>query len=279
MRAGSGFGCVHPWPELGDAPLDECLEDFAGGRSLPLVRRTWACVEADGGAREAGRSLFEGLRVPPSHATLGGLDEAGVEAAVARGFTHVKVKAGRDVVRELAILRDFLRKWPELRWRVDFNESGCLEELSEGFQRWSEEERRAVDYLEDALPFFGRGAAGEGWDELRKETGFALANDRWVEADGGRSEVLVVKPAVNEMIVDDRVVVTSYLDHPLGQVFAAWEAARAGVKRVCGLQTHGVFQDDEFTEVLGEVGPDFVLPEGVGLGFGDLLEDLDWVRL
>ena len=40
-----------------------------------------------------------------------------------------------------------------------------------------------------------------------------------------------------------RVVLTSYMDHPLGQTFAAWEAARLGLQfpglvGVCGLQTH-----------------------------------------
>jgi len=88
-----------------------------------------------------------------------------------------------------------------------------------------------------------------------------------------------VKPAVNEMVQGERVVVTSYMDHPLGQVFAAWEAARAGVTEVCGLQTHGLFTANGFTEALGQVRPEFGVPEGAGLGFGDLLEELPWMRL
>ena len=114
---------------------------------------------------------------------------------------------------------------------------------------------------------------------LGAETGMVLANDRHVEEDRGDSEVLIVKPAVNGMLNGERVVVTSYMDHPLGQAFAAWEAARAGVTEVCGLQTHGLFAANGFTEALGRVRPGFGVPEGAGLGFGDLLEGLPWSRL
>jgi len=161
-----------------------------------------------------------------------------------------------------------------LRWRIDFNETGNAEELREILGEWSDEEKAAVDFLEDPVAY----DSGE-WESLREATGLAFANDRNVSVDRGDSDVLVVKPAVHEMPASERRrVVTSYLDHPLGQVFAAWEAARAGVSEKCGLQTHGVFDKSEFTEVLGEVGPDFVVPSGVGLGFGEILEKLPWVK-
>lgn len=274
VRDGTGFGCVHPWPELGDATLAECLDDLAGEGKLRLVRRTLACMKADGAARAEGRSLFEGLVVPSSHATLPFFDEERVAEAVQRGFSHVKVKAGRELERELAEVRRLISKWPNLRWRVDLNEMGKVEELVRVFEGWSEEERAAVDFLEDPTRYHVT-----GWAELRRATGISLANDRRMNEDEGDSEFLVVKPAVHEMPEKGRRrVVTSYLDHPLGQVFAAWEAARAGVEEVCGLQTHGVFGRSEFTEGLGEVEPEFVIPEGDGLGFDDLLEGLPWVK-
>ena len=127
IRVGEGFGCVHPWPELGDASLDECLHDLGGRAEMALVQQSLKCAEADGAARMEGRSLFEGLVVPRSHAILPFCDEEAVAQAVARGFTHVKVKAGREVRSELEMLRSLIAKWPELRWRIDFNEMGdCL---------------------------------------------------------------------------------------------------------------------------------------------------------
>ena len=52
--------------------------------------------------------------------------------------------------------------------------------------------------------------------------------------------------------------------------------------RMCGflgLQTHGLFEADQFTERLGVAGPTFTAPGGAGLGFDDLLEKLPWKRL
>lgn len=274
VREGAGFGCVHTWPELGDPTLEECLEDLAGERKLALVRRTLACIEADGVAREAGRSLFEGLEVPRSHATLPVLNEEVLSEAVRRGFEQVKVKAGREVGSELRKVRRMMQGFPGVGWRIDFNESGTCNELLEEFAYWTDEEKAAIDFLEDPVAY-----EGGDWTRLGRETGMTLANDRHVGEDRGDSGILIVKPAVNEMLDGKRVLVTSYMDHPVGQVFAAWEAARAGVTGVCGLQTHWVFASNPFTEVLGEVKPEFTVPEGAGLGFGDLLEGLSWRRL
>ena len=274
VREGAGFGCLHSWPELGDPTLEECLVDLAGERGLALVRRTMACVEADGIAREAGKSLFEGLEVPRSHATLPVLNPEILGEAVSRGFDQVKVKAGRDVGGELREVRRMMKEFPGLGWRIDFNERGTLKELLDEFENWSEEEKGGINFLEDPVSYWG----GD-WAMLGAETGMVLANDRHVEEDRGDSEVLIVKPAVNGMLNGERVVVTSYMDHPLGQAFAAWEAARAGVTEVCGLQTHGLFAANGFTEALGRVRPGFGVPEGAGLGFGDLLEGLPWSRL
>ena len=271
---GVGYGCLHSWPELGDADLEGCLADLVGAQEFPLVRRTLACMAVDGAARVEGRSLWEGVKVPRSHATLTCFDEGAVERALVAGFLVMKVKVGREVTRELAFLRECCVRWPEVRWRVDFNETGDVEELCEIFASWSEEELASIDFLEDPLPF-----ESGLWREFKARTGLALGNDRQVLADGGVSDFLVVKPAVMEVPAEGRIVVTSYLDHAVGQAFAAWEAGRAGVSEWCGLQTHGAFEENEFSEVLGVVQPEFTVPEGMGIGFGDLLKKLEWVRL
>jgi O-succinylbenzoate synthase len=237
-----------------------------------------ACLSADAAAREEGRSLFDGLEVPESHATLPDLNDEAVTQALERGFSTVKAKArgnGADVMKEIRRLRN---EWPALKWRVDFNEGGNGKALRDELSVWSKEEKQAIDFLEDPIPYHG----GE-WESFGEACGIALANDRRVEDERGDSQVLVFKPAVNDLRTGQeprqgRVVVTSYMDHPLGQAFTAWEAARAGVTEVCGLQTHGIFKPDEFTERLGEVGPGFHVPEGTGLGFDDLLESLPWSR-
>lgn len=279
VRLGAGFGCLHPWPELGDPALEECLADLAGARRHRLVQRTVACLEADAAARIEERSLFAGLSVPESHATLPELSETVLMKALERGFSRVKVKSQTAGDETLSEVRRLSARWPLVRWRIDFNEGGRGEAILRELAKWTVEEKQVIDFLEDPVPYHGR-----AWEVLAREGGLPLANDRWMECDRGESAVLVVKPAVNELIDRGCVkvaqqVVTSYMDHPVGQAFAAWEAARAGVKTVCGLQTHGLFKPDAFTEMLGEVGPTFRVPEGSGLGFDDLLEKLSWKRL
>jgi hypothetical protein len=134
---------------------------------------------------------------------------------VERGFTHVKVKGGKEGGRDLHQVRRMMPNFPNLKWRIDFNENGDVNEILEELGRWSQEEKAAIDFLED----------------------------------------------------------------PLGQAFAAWEAAKAGGSEVCGLQTHGLFEANEFIEELGEVSPDFKVPGGAGLGFDDLLDALPWSKL
>ena len=96
IQIDGGFGCLHPWPELGDPPLEKCLADLAGARRWPIVRRAVRCAEYDRVARQFEHSLFEEMEVPESHATLVKADAAQVARAVEAGFTTIKLKAGRE---------------------------------------------------------------------------------------------------------------------------------------------------------------------------------------
>ncbi|MES2708806.1 MAG: AMP-binding protein [Verrucomicrobiota bacterium] len=325
IRADGGFGCLHPWPELGDEPL-RAQWDALHGRRAPtrLVERALECCRVDGAARREGRSLFEGLTVPESHATFiaagsgtgtaaaaGAATEAGAgrgeaipahaqaqadfEKLKSEGFTLVKLKGGRDWRLVLNTMR--AAKVAGLRVRVDFN--GVLSErdfLNFAAAAADDEGLRGiVDFVEDPVPY-----EPETWRRLAAETGWRLALD-WlpvplsVEAaavmpgkkgerqdgkDGGFA-VRVIKPVVEPMgewAVP--VVVTSAMDHPVGQLFAAYEAARfGGTQLSAGLLTHRLFEADAFTERLGGAGPGLTPPGGTGLGFDDLLAALPWQPL
>ncbi len=143
--------------------------------------------------------------------------------------------------------------------------------------------RHRIDFLEDPCPYHD-----SDWRELKRVGGLALASDWGADPGQPLADVFVVKPArehANRFREAGRpVVVTTCMDHPLGQCFAAVEAGWLHADRVsrvlsCGLQTHDLFERDAFTERLGPVGPDFRSPGGTGLGFDDLLERLPWKRL
>ncbi|MCX6873884.1 MAG: hypothetical protein NTW21_08755 [Verrucomicrobia bacterium] len=286
IRVGEGFGCIHPWPELGDLPLGKCLADLAGERRWPLVRRALRCAEYDAAARSHEESLFEEMAVPPSHATLANVEVAGIIRAVEAGFGLVKLKCGRDLEQEAALLEAMAAEFPALRWRLDFNESLTADEATAFLAGLSATARGALDFVEDPCPF-----SESTWAELHRRTGVALAVDLEASPLSAAAQVMVIKPAIDEPFLlaeaalrhRQRVVLTSYMDHPLGQTFAAWEAARLGLQfpglsGVCGLQTHHLFEPDAFTEALGPWSPVFQAPAGTGLGFDDFLEALPWTR-
>jgi O-succinylbenzoate synthase len=287
IQIDGGYGCIHPWPELGDPTLEKCLADLAGARRWPIVRRAIRCAEYDREARAFENSLFEEMEVPASHATLAKADAAEIALAVEAGFTTVKLKAGRNLFAESKFLEAMTLEFPALQWRLDFNESLNSEQAAEFLLALSEKARAAIDFVEDPCPF-----SETSWTELRRKTRVKLAVDLEATPQSAAAQVMVIKPAIDEPFLlgeaaiahNQRVVMTSYMDHPVGQVFAAWEAARLelqfpGLVGMCGLQTHHLFETHEFSEVLGPWSPEFKVPDGRGLGFDDLLASQPWTRL
>ncbi len=252
-----GVGCLHPWPELGDRPIDDQLGLLARGARSPLIDAALRCAALDGAARAAHRSLFEGLTIPPSHQTLmaGGAPDP--------GFDLIKVKGGELPARA-----------PHQRIRVDFN--GTLDRPT--FERWAAAlpDPASIDFVEDPFPY-----DRDEWLACQESTGLALAVDR-----AGFAEkrywpgTVVIKPAI-ESVPDPagrRLVITSYMDHPVGQIFAAFEAARlaAGEGGTHGLLTHSLFDPNPFSEQLCQTGNRILPPAGTGLGFDALLEGIPW---
>ena len=278
-----GYGCIHPWPELGDLDLDSTLQCLKNGESTPLIRQALYCARQDAVARGAGVSSFVGYTVPESHATVA-LDEKSFIDARQAGFETVKVKVGRDLDTESQRIRLLAEKFPEFQWRLDFNHTRSVSEV-EGFLRsLGKGVCRKIDFMEDAWL---------GGDEPAADIrGVPLAVDRELENPVGKFPVSIAKPARDSLdtILERaqaqgaKIVFTSYMDHPLGQSYAALQAAVANfaypmmVDR-CGLVTHGLFEPDAFSEALGTVGPEFKPAAGTGLGFDDLLEKLSWTPL
>lgn len=292
-----GYADCHPWAELGDLPLGEQLQRLARGETTDLTRASLAFAAMDAQARVQGRSLWDGLIVPPSHCLLPGLGEGGwdaLEAAFADGFTHIKVKVGRDIPAETRRLRDLsgflasaaLPHGARPRLRLDCNEALAAAQFADTFGALGAL-KPFLDFVEDPCPF-----DAAQWDALSTQTGIAFAVDRAMSEDAtqGWRGVQVHKPARSGPAVparalfphSGRTVVTSYLDHPLGQLCAAWVAARlppVEPRETHGLVSHRVYAPTPFSERLGGHGPVLDLPGGTGFGFDDELGALDWSSL
>lgn len=284
----SGYACLHPWEELGDMSLEKLIKYLAEGRMSRQIKCALECADADRSARVAGVSLFDALDVPLSHATIvGGLEK--VELAVEAGFDTVKLKMGRDAEANVSLLEKVNTAFPELMIRIDFNGVSGFRGLETLLNDIGENGRERLDFIEDPLAI-----GDDRWLSLRDKYGFKMGIDRGVENTQGEFDISVVKPAINDItkianaaqISGRSVVVTSYMDHPIGQSYAAYCAGKLNssylglVNSRCGLLTHGLFEPTDFTMRLGGSGPEWPNVEGsTGLGFDDLLENLDWDKL
>ncbi len=290
IRVGSGFGCVHPWPEFGDVTVDEQLRLLSEGITTPVTEMALRCAEIDGAAREAGVSLFEGLEIPRSHYSwsFAQATEPQIQRVVNEGWQAIKAKGYANYGETRRFLEQCARVGEKsgLKLRVDFN--GCLDAHS--FSQFIEfmplRTYQQLDLIEDPFPY-----DATAWQQMQQRWGVKLALDKgWRDGSTGFSAV-VVKPARRDWrIVADRhpqhpLMLTSAMDHALGQMFAAYEAALAREQigdrvGLCGLCTQHLFEEDGFFERVSSPGgllqPDL---SGGGLGFGDVLERLPWRRL
>ncbi|MDB9741248.1 hypothetical protein OAB00_00180 [Akkermansiaceae bacterium] len=288
LRIGEGVGCVHPWGVFGDVSVDQQLADFVNGDSSRLIRRAMHCAEIDGAAREKGISVFDTIngKVPRSHATVVGAIEE-VQKAVEAGFTTVKLKAGGDYKQDAAFINEIAENFSTLKLRVDFNCNLRGSEVGDLVEILSQKARDAIDFLEDPCSY-----KDSCWTGLRNLYGISLAMDIGVENTDALYSFAVIKPAKNDVdkVMEQsrqharKVVFTSYMDHPIGQVYAAFEAARcneeySGIVSEAGLMTHGLFEKNAFIEELGAVQTEWNYRQGTGLGFDTLLESLPWKKL
>jgi len=251
IRVNGGVADVHPWPELGDLPLDEQLALLARGETTPLTKASLEFASLDAAARRDGRNLFDGLAIPSSH--WPGPDPPDA-------FDTVKLKS-IDVIPD------------RVRLRIDFNATLTAEEFVKIAATLPHER---IDFIEDPCLY-----DASIWRELRERTGLRLALDRAPSLCSVNSyDVLILKPAIETIhSIDAEIVVTSYMDHPIGQLCAAYAAATANITSTCGLITHVLFENDPFIERIRLDGTRLVPPDGTGWGFDDLLKKLPWQEL
>lgn len=293
LRVGHGFADLHPWPELGDKPLDEQLTLLASGTTTPSTRASLLFAEADGEARATGKSIFDGLTIPASHSLrLTSEGEIDIEGLARQGFERIKVKAGKNLDSERVWITGVLSKIDAtrltLKMRIDFNASVTRSQLESFLSFIPTSLRGHIEFLEDPLPYHP-----DTWQELRDAYGVRLAADFEKPSDTFRGiDTLVIKPARENVAAqlemaeehELRVVVTSSLDHPVGQMGAAFAAARLqrdhpDLVDACGLLSHTSYQPDAFSERIAMDGPHLIPPSGTGVGFDDLLAALPWKRL
>lgn len=289
-----GYSDLHPWIEFGDVDLESELKYLKSGNLTRLSKRAMHFAQLDLEAREKNQNLFSQKEIPESHGLLmvePELWQLGLKGYLQDGFRVLKIKLGQNLKEELRELNRLSKDLSEAWLRLDFNARVSAEQILEFFAELDLNLRTRVEFIEDPISW-----NGPAWSDLQKKIKIPLAFDHpslnstvesFIEMVSPQNW-LVVKPAVQDPFVLHQIVgpsrlrvcVTSYLDHPVGQMFAAFEAAKwaetyDGVG-TCGLLSHSVYQKNSFSEMLGGQCPQLFPPEGTGIGFDQILEAQDW---
>jgi len=277
-----GFSDCHPWPKLGDAPLARQLALLKKRILTPLTYRSMVHAAVDAKARAERRSLLAKLAIPPSHYQLSLVEH------VPECFSFCKVKLGYHMEEELTNIPFFFSCLPiHCQVRLDFNHRIGAKQF-ETYQRALIPYRQKIDFIEDPFTYHAK-----HWARLQTEFGVKLACDRGSDKRifGLKSHaVSVLKPAVQNCLeiakVDlHRIVCTSYLDHPVGQMAAVFMAAKLlskypGRLLHCGLLSHLLYQTNKYSEALKVKGERLLpLDKGFGIGFDQQLSEEQWAPL
>lgn len=247
-----GYSSLQTWPELGDRTMREEMEALHKKKPFSLGERSLDFAKKDSEARVNQIKLYSNLKVT-NHYTLG----VPSQCEIPESFTYVKIKLSANDLTSFH-KHEWLKPY---KLRIDFNLSLSLFDKDvlihslKGFD---------IDFLEDL------GFSDEGfslfYDEKKPE------HKNWI-----------IKPAKEILTeTDERVLFTSYMDHPVNQLHAAIIAndfylKNPNKKEICGLRTDLLFTDNSYLEYFSTGTTNLVLQEdGYGIGFTSLLENEKW---
>lgn len=268
----SGYADCHPWPALGDFPIEKQLSLLAEGNVTYLTHACQLHARMDADARGRKEHLLSNLMIPKSHFLITNILECSPEQlsdVFLQGFSHVKIKMGKNLEAETEILLGLFKESP-LKIRLDFNERLSQESFDLFCERIASLQKQ-IEFIEDPFPFEKR-----AWSAIQAK-GWTLACDRQIEKAIGHpvaAKYMIWKPAISLMpqTKDQKVIVTSYLGHPLDQVVSAYYAAHLEDKE----GVHGLLY---VQKELNSKGPCFSIPHGTGWGFDEYLGGLEWELL
>lgn len=287
-----GYCDLHPWESFGDLSLTHQLEILKQGGTTPLSQASLNLAFIDAQARVSKRNLFDGKSIPLSHRLFLEVNEdlqKNINLTYQEGFEYIKIKI-KDFKKETLYLNN-LELPQNIKIRLDFNQGfssynyfmSWLSELNLNFLS-------QIDFIEDPFDFKEK----NNFPDLKKSVSLPIAVDHhineFITFEGPLNfDVWVYKPArmmpdsfIPKLTQGCRLVVTSYMDHPVGQMGAAYVAALLKCqfshwRECCGLLTHELYESQDFKII--SKGSKLIPSEGLGIGFDETLEKQKWILL
>lgn len=289
-----GYADICPFSEMGDAPLELELRALSQGKPKKIGARALHFAEMDAFAREQKRSLYSLSNKIKNHyliSDLGRFDGSKLKNIEAEGYSEIKIKMGRDLITETALLEKMVQSLStQFKLRLDFNASLSRDRFTQWFESQQSWLRPWIQFIEDPFVY-----TAKDWLEVSEKWNLVFALDQAADplkqgAEG--AQVIVIKPAIQDekKIIaafqpqGKKFVFTNYMDFPVGQMFALVSAQRACPQiqdqlLTCGLQNHDIYDGFTFQSAIRTDGPYILPPDGHGIGFDDLLSNLTWTEL
>ncbi len=290
---GNGYSDLFSWPELGDLDVRLLLENIKNSKFNIHTYKTIYFAYIDACYRAKNLNIFSNFTFPKNHYTevdISLLNLKKIEKIKNDGFELIKIKLSKGEIENTEKLTRFFNniKSSQLKIRIDFNNS-LDSDLLENFLNKFYNFLNIIDFIEDPYFLFFK-------DREKYKSKFSLlslAIDRLNLEDYSNNvdlnvDYFILKPAIQNFI-DKKfsvpVVISSYMDHPLGQLSALYEAGLFNQgcladKMSCGLLTHQFYEMNEYAETL-TIQNTRLLPslEGTGFGFNSLLKNEHWKEL
>jgi O-succinylbenzoate synthase len=178
----TGYSDLHPWPEFGEAPLDEHIESLRKVAFTPLAENSLEFNYIDREYRLTKRNAFAGLIPPRSHRLVTDLRKTDAKALSEwhkAGYTHLKVKMGDDLSAETDLLVQLVYASP-LMWRIDLNGKLNASDFTAWWKSLGEDVKARIDFIEDPT----------GGEQLK--IAGPWANDWKIQE---RAQIRILKPA------------------------------------------------------------------------------------
>lgn len=283
-----GYSDLHPWPTLGDARLEDQVNDLKRGRISAQAEQSIWLARKDAKLRAEKKNIFDGAVAVKNNYIATHLDDVRpgfFDELKKQGFTHIKIKMGRDLAKE----KDFMvhAAAADFRLRLDFNGVGSWPIFERFMSSLSRSVVPFIEYVEDPFPY-----DEAAWRDAQRLVKIAIDGQvdkvKW-NFEKAPFDVVVLKPAKTDVdLVLDRcqkfglnVTVTSYMDHPVGMMHAlgiAMEAKKLypDMSLISGCFTHQLFSMDQFSSHISTQGPYVLKVPGTGVGFDSLLEAQKW---
>lgn len=254
-----GFSDLCPWPELGDAPLNEELASQG-----PLYRRTIDLALLDLQARKDKKVLVTN---DPVKNNILISDFRGLENDFDFSTVTVKIKGNEHVYEFANFLVANVQRFKTIR--IDFN--NCISEyvFSEFLDLLSTEVLQKIEYIEDPF-FFHR----DQWNQYSAKVKLVLD---WKQTEEQNWSNRIWKPSREEKMPCQAFSITSSMEHPVGLVHGL-HFAQQYPDKTHGFLTLPIYEDTEFDQYFTIENDKLTYQsDGYGIGFTTLLNKLNWM--